>query len=154
MSRRPRQGGSGRVGVWLLGSRGSVATTTVVGAGAVAAELVPPTALVTMNEHFEAEGLPAVGDLVFGGHDVVETPLALRASRLVDQGVVPAGLPDALREHIARTEAAQRVGITGLEARERPREAADRAGADMRDFRERNGLERVVVINVTSTEAP
>lgn len=85
-----------RVGVWLVGGRGSVATTALTGAAAVAAGLVEPIGLVTMRPPFTDAGLTPLGDLVFGGHDVVETPLAIRASRLVDEGVLPAGLPAAL----------------------------------------------------------
>ena len=78
-----------RVGVWLVGGRGSVATTAMTGAAAVAAGLAEPIGLVTMRAPFTGAGLPELGDLVFGGHDVVETPLALRAARLVDDGVHP-----------------------------------------------------------------
>jgi len=145
---------TGRFGVWLVGSRGSVATTTVVGAGAVAAGLVPTTGLVTTTEPFAEAGLPGVGELVFGGHDVVETMLELRVGRLVESGVVPPGLPQVLRDHIGRAEAEQRPGITGLEAHERPRAATDRVAADLHGFRDRNELEGVVVLNVSSTEAP
>ena len=73
-----------RVGVWLVGGRGSVATTAVTGAAAVSAGLAEPTGLVTMRPPFTDAGLPGLGELVFGGHDVVETPLAVRAARLVD----------------------------------------------------------------------
>ena len=64
------------------------------------------------------------------------------------------GCPRRCEEHIGRTEAEQRPGITGLEARERPRAAVDRAAADLQSFRDRNGLDSVVVLNVSSTEAP
>src|SRR3954470_982301 len=107
--------GDGRVGVWLVGGRGSVATTTLTGAAAVAAGLTEPTGLVTMRPPFTDAGMPELGDLVFGGHDVVETPLAMRASRLVDEGVLPAGLPAALAGAIESAEGEQRAGITGRE---------------------------------------
>src|SRR3954467_11983525 len=103
--------GDSRVGVWLVGGRGSVATTALTGAAAVAAGLAEPTGLVTKN--FDQSGLPGLGDLVFGGHDVVETPLAIRASRLVDDGVLPVGLPQALGGAIEAAEAEQRPGLTG-----------------------------------------
>src|SRR5215831_8024625 len=93
-----------RVGVWLVGGRGSVATTALTGAAAVAAGLAEPTGLVTLREPFASAGMPDLGDLVFGGHDVVETPLALRASKLVDDGVLPVGLPTALGGAIEAAE--------------------------------------------------
>jgi myo-inositol-1-phosphate synthase len=144
--------GDSRVGVWLVGGRGSVATTALTGAAAVAAGLAEPTGLVTTN--FDQTGLPALGDLVFGGHDVVETPLAIRAARLVDEGVLPVGLPQALGGAIEAAESEQRPGITGREARQEPRPALARIVSDLESFRTRHDLSRIVVVNVSSTEAP
>jgi myo-inositol-1-phosphate synthase len=150
-----RTSGTGeRVGVWLLGSRGSVATTTVAGARAVVHGLAPPTGLVTLDGAFSGAGLPALDDLVFGGHDVVDTPLVVRASRLVDGGVIPHGLVHAIADDLALAEERQRPGIGWLEARTEPRAAVDRAAADLRAFRSADELDRVVVINLCSTEPP
>src|SRR4051812_35825830 len=146
--------GESRVGVWLIGGRGSVATTALTGAAAVAAGLAEPTGLVTMRPPFTDAGLPDLGDLVFGGHDVVETPLAVRTARLVDEGVLPAGLPAALGGAIEAAEAEQRAGVTGREARMQPRPALTRIVGDISAFRPRHDLQRVVVVNVSSTEAP
>jgi myo-inositol-1-phosphate synthase len=143
-----------RVGVWLVGGRGSVATTALTGAAAVAAGLAEPTGLVTMREPFASAGMPDLGDLVFGGHDVVETPLAMRAARLVDDGVLPMGLPNALGGAIEAAEAEQRPGITGREARLEPRPSLNRIVSDLNTFRARHDLSRIVVVNVSSTEAP
>ena len=118
--------------MWLVGGRGSVAITALTGAAAVAAGLAEPTGLVTMHPRFNGAGMPDLGDLVFGGHDVVETPLALRAARLVDDGVLPVGLPAALGGAIEAAESEQRPGITGREARTEPRPALARIVSDLR----------------------
>src|SRR6478609_67695 len=143
-----------RVGVWLVGGRGSVATTAMTGAAAVAAGLAEPTGLVTMRPPFADAGLTPLGDLVFGGHDVVETPLAVRAARLVDDGVLPIGLPAALAGALEAAESEQRPGITGREARLEPRASLARIVTDLNAFRTRHDLAHLVVINVSSTEAP
>jgi myo-inositol-1-phosphate synthase len=142
------------LGVWLVGVRGSVAVTTITGAHAVARQLAPATGMVTAGPPFAEAGLTPLADLVFGGHDVVETPLALRAARLVDGGVIPPGLPEAVADGLTAVEADTRPGIGWHEARTEPRAAVDRAAADLRDFAARHSLERVVVINVASTEPP
>jgi myo-inositol-1-phosphate synthase len=142
------------IGVWFVGGRGSVATTALTGAAAVAAGLVPPVGLVTMRPPFADAGMPELGDLVFGGHDVVETPLAVRAARLVDGGVLPMGLPTALSGALDAAEAEQREGITARDGRTDPRGAIERIAADLRAFRARHDLARVVVVNLSSTEAP
>src|SRR4051794_4851472 len=144
--------GDSRVGVWLVGGRGSVATTALTGAAAVAAGLAEPTGMVTNK--FDQSGLPPLGDLVFGGHDVVETPLALRAAKLVDDGVLPVGLPAALGGALEAAEAEQRPGITGREARIEPRPALARIVEDLNAFRARHALARVVVVTAASPGAP
>jgi myo-inositol-1-phosphate synthase len=155
--RESANGGAGAsrgVGVWLVGARGSVATTAITGSAAIAAGLAPATGLVTLRPPLDGASLPELDELVFGGHDVVETPLALRAERLVDGGVIPPRLPDAVASQLSDAEADLRAGIGWHEARTDPRGAVDRAAADLRGFRERHGFEHGVVINLSSTEPP
>ena len=78
----------------------------------------------------------------------------MRASRLVDEGVLPVGLPAALGGAIEAAESEQRPGITGREARQEPRPALARIVSDLESFRARHDLSRLVVVNVSSTEAP
>ncbi len=49
-----------RTGAWLIGSRGSVATTTITGAAAIAAGLAAATGVVTMRPPFTDVGLPGL----------------------------------------------------------------------------------------------
>ncbi|MGH3378117.1 MAG: inositol-3-phosphate synthase [Actinoallomurus sp.] len=141
-------------GVWLIGARGSVATTAIAGAAAVAAGLTAPTGCVTELPDFSAARLPGLGDLVFGGHDIAGTALAKRAEQLVRARVVPAGLPELVADDLAAADAEIRPGVRV------PVEDGDQAAAaavlaaDITAFRERRGLDRVVVINVASTEPP
>ncbi|MEV2238819.1 inositol-3-phosphate synthase [Micromonospora sp. NPDC049891] len=137
-----------RTGVWLVGARGSVATTSIVGALALRAGLTGPTGCVTELPGVSSSALPAFADLVFGGHDVVATPIAKRAEALADAGVLPARLVAALPEELAAVERELRPAPTaGAQA--------DRAAAIVRDltaFRQRHGLAHVVVVNVAATE--
>jgi myo-inositol-1-phosphate synthase len=84
----------------------------------------------------------------------VETPLAVRAARLVDGGVLPVGLPDALAAPLAEADAEMRSGITYRDARSEPLAAIRRVADDLRAFRERHGLDHVTVVNLCSTEPP
>ena len=151
---RMQGGEKRRTGAWLIGSRGSVAGATITGAAAIAAGLAPATGVVTMRPPFTGAALPALGDLVFGGHDLVETPLAVRAARLVDGGVIPPGLPEAVAPQLAAAEAEMRSGVAYREARAAPGAAVARVVADLDAFRSRHRLDHVVVINVCSTEPP
>lgn len=141
-------------GVWLIGARGSVATTAIVGSAAVAAGLTPPTGCVTELPDFSAARLPGLGELVFGGHDIAGTALTKRAEQLVRSQVVPARLPELVAEDLAAADAEIRPGVrVPVEARDQAAAAAVLA-ADITAFRERRGLDRVIVINVASTEPP
>ena len=144
-----------RVGVWLVGGRGSVATTAMTGAAAVAAGLAEPTGLVTMRAPFTDAGLPELGDLVFGGHDVVETPLALRAARLVDDGVLPVGpaRPRSAARSRPPSPSSARASPAARRGWSRARRSTASSTTSTPSARATTSR-RVVVINVSSTEAP
>ncbi|MDI3417307.1 inositol-3-phosphate synthase [Streptomyces luteolus] len=139
-------------GVWLIGARGSVATTAVAGSAAVAAGLHPATGMVTETPPFAESGLPPLASLVFGGHDTMECPLPKRAEHLAAGGVLPHGLPSAVRAELAAADAEIRPGgpVSG-DARSDEELIAAFAG-DISDFTRRRGLARTVVVNVASTE--
>ncbi|MFJ6726580.1 inositol-3-phosphate synthase [Streptomyces sp. NPDC091281] len=141
-----------RVGVWLIGARGSVATTVVAGCAALTAGLRPPTGLVTETPAFADSGLPALSSLVFGGHDTLDCPLPKRAEQLAAGGVLPPGLPTAVAAELAAAEAEIRPGgpLPG-DTRDERRLIADFAD-DIRAFVRRGDLTRAVVVNVASTE--
>jgi myo-inositol-1-phosphate synthase len=137
------------LGVWLVGGRGSVAVTSIVGALALRAGLAAPTGCVTELPGLRSPALPGFGDLVFGGHDPSTVPLTKKAEALAVAGVLPASLLAAVQSDLAAVDA---------EIRPLP-EAATQAAtaglivADLVEFRERHDLDRVVVVNVASTEA-
>jgi myo-inositol-1-phosphate synthase len=143
---------SSAIGVWFVGARGSVASTAVVGALAIRAGLAESSGCVTELPQFASAGLPGLGDLVFGGHDVVDVPLVKRAELLAAAGVIPAHLPAALATDLAAVDADLREGIRGGESDQRAQ--LDRLIADLEDFRSRHGLETVVVVDTSSTEPP
>ncbi|MGA6152856.1 inositol-3-phosphate synthase [Stenotrophomonas sp. NPDC087984] len=142
-----------RTGVWLIGARGSVATTAVAGCAAVAAGLQPATGMVTETAPFADSGLPALADLVFGGHDTATTPLPKRAEALAADGVLPHGLPAAVRAELAAADAAVRPGGPQPGDGRGEEELIAAFAADLTDFLHTHGLARAVVVNVASTEA-
>ena len=139
-----------RTGIWLVGARGSVAVTSMVGALALRAGLVEPIGCVTELPALRSPALPGFADLVFGGHDIAATPLVKKAESLAAAGVLPARLVAAARRTSwPRSKTRSGPCPTGRDAgRRRP----PRIAADLTDFRERHGLDRVVVVNVSTTE--
>jgi len=143
---------SDAIGVWFIGARGSVASTAVVGALAVRAGLSEPTGCVTELPEFAGADLPGMDRLVFGGHDVVDVPLVKRAELLAAAGVIPPHLPNALAGELAGVDAELRPGVRAGDGDQRGQ--VRRLAADLADFRARNGLSTVVVIDTSSTEPP
>ena len=150
-----------RTGVWLIGARGSVATTVIAGCAALAAGMHPPTGMVTETAPFAGCALPPLDHLVFGGHDTASCPLPKRAEQLAAGGVLPHGLPAAVRAELAAADACVRPGggppSRPLRAEgDDPRgenELIDSFAADLTAFTRDHGLARTVVVNVASTEA-
>ncbi|MER8153598.1 inositol-3-phosphate synthase [Streptomyces sp. NPDC094472] len=142
-----------RTGVWLIGARGSVATTAVAGCAAVAGGLQPATGMLTETAPFADSGLPTLADLVFGGHDTATTPLPKRAEALAADGVLPHGLPAAVRAELAAADTAVRPGGPQPGDGRGEEELIAAFAADLTDFLRTHGLARAVVVNVASTEA-
>ncbi|MFI6876752.1 inositol-3-phosphate synthase [Streptomyces sp. NPDC050400] len=143
-----------RFGVWLIGARGSVATTAVAGCAAVAAGLHPPTGMVTETAPFAASGLPTLSSLVFGGHDTVDCPLPKRAEHLAAGGVLPHGLPSAVHAELAAADREIKPGgpLPGRDDGRTQDELIDRFATDIRAFVRAHDLAGAVVVNVASTE--
>jgi myo-inositol-1-phosphate synthase len=142
--------GDERVGVWLFGARGSVATTTIAGAAALR-HGGAPVGLVTELPDLAGQGLVPIDRLVFGGHDIIGTPLVKRLERLIAGGVLPHGLDSLVEADLAETEA----NLVTIEQHDVSQaEQIEAWAADIRAFAQRNQLSTVVAINVASTEAP
>ncbi|MFI5909047.1 inositol-3-phosphate synthase [Dactylosporangium sp. NPDC051541] len=137
-----------RTGVWLAGARGSVAVTSIVGAVALRAGLTEPVGCVTEHPRLRTGALPGFGDLVFGGHDVVNTALVKRAEALAAAGVVPARLVAALHSELSAVDEDVRPVPHG----DNVLAVAASMCADLDAFRHKHALDRVVVVNVASTE--
>ncbi|MEO5665708.1 MAG: inositol-3-phosphate synthase [Nocardioides sp.] len=142
-----------RTGVWLVGARGSVGTTTVVGALALRSGLSDSTGLVSGLPEVALAGLPDLRDLVFGGHDVDTGSLGKRAELLAAGGVIPLALLPLLEHELAEVDARILVGLQpgGDESQA---DGIARLQRDLERFRAEHHLARVVVIDVSSTEPP
>ncbi|MGP4014805.1 inositol-3-phosphate synthase [Saccharopolyspora sp. 5N708] len=146
--------GPGRTGLWLIGARGSVATTTIVGLCALRSGLVRPTGCVTELPAFASVPLPDWDEIVVGGHDISGAELHKNAEALVAAGVLPAGVVAALGEQLSVVESELRHGYDPAARRRSQLDVAERLAAEVSAFARRHALERVVVVNVASTEPP
>ncbi|MFM7183854.1 MAG: inositol-3-phosphate synthase [Planctomycetota bacterium] len=158
-----------RVGVWLVGAKGGVATTLITGLAALRRGAIDPVGLVTETAAFAPLGLVGFDELVVGGHDVRSGPLGAEARRMWSESrAIAPEMIDAAAESFAEIErrlrpgtlvaAGDRIrGIADAEAAalvETPRAAIDRIAGDLAEFAVTERLEHVVVVNVASTEPP
>src|SRR3989442_15562563 len=82
-----------KVGVWLIGAQGSLASTVVLGARVSARRLAGGGGLVTELPELAPLPLVGLGDLPFGGWDIAPTgPVAPARSPASSDAAVPASL--------------------------------------------------------------
>lgn len=140
-----------RAGIWLVGARGSIGTTVMVGAAAVGTGLAPSRGCVTELAPLRDTGLVPIPNLVFGGCDIVNTPLRKRAEQLAAGGVFSERVVPLVGEHLDRAD--REIMLIDPADDAPQREQASQLSAALEAFRERTGVQRVTVINVASTEA-
>ncbi len=160
---------STRVGLWLIGAKGGVATTLLAGLAGLRAGTVPPVGLVTAREPFTRLGLVDFSDIVVGGHDIRIGSLAAEARRMwTESRAITPELLDAAGPLLAEVEERVRPGtivaagdriasladLPGAVLVETPRQAMARARRDIEEFAATERLRHVVVVNVASTEPP
>jgi myo-inositol-1-phosphate synthase len=157
-----------KVGVWLIGAWGGVATTVVVGLAALRKRLADTTGLVTELPAFEKLDLVQWDEMVVGGHEIRDTSYSAEAQVLVDKSHVfnektLAGIssqlakfdgnirPGTLFNVGAKIESL--AGAAALKLKnETASQAVSRLTKDILEFKKREKLDRVIVVNVSSTE--
>ncbi|MBM4020682.1 MAG: myo-inositol-1-phosphate synthase [Planctomycetes bacterium] len=160
---------SRRVGAWLIGAKGGVATTMITGLAALARRALDPVGLVTATEPFAGLSLVDFPDIVVGGHDIRAGRLAAEAGKMWTQSraIRPDLLADAA-DFFAAVESRLRPGtVVGAGDRiraiaeqgaavvvESPRQAIERIRSDIAAFAAAERLDHVVVVNLASTEPP
>ncbi len=158
-----------RVGLWLLGAHGGVATTVVLGLAALRRGLIDSTSLVTALPQFDGLKLDSFNQFVVGGHDVRRTSYRQAVHELQQRSnIFEPGLTDACLADLddwgenVRVGTVSNSGPTISKLADLPeahradtgRAVIERIQNDLRDFQARHRLDQVVVVNVSSTEPP
>jgi len=158
-----------RVGLWLIGACGGVGTTATLGLAALQRGVIDSTSLVTALPLFHTVDLDEPAQFVVGGHEIRRAGFRQTVRELQKRSnIFEPAIADACQEDLERWEANLRPGTllncgpaiarladrSDLANGETAREAIDRIQNDLRDFRDRNKLDQVVVVNVSSTEPP
>src|SRR5205814_927362 len=144
-----------KLGLWLIGAKGGVATTVVVGLLALRKGLAENHGLVSALPQFAGLDFAAWSDFTLGGHEIRDTTYFAAAQQLAKNnhaldgelvGKLKAEL-DKLDKNI-RTGTLLNVGaaIEGIAARgvkrqrEAPQEVIERVQANLKDFAVKNRL--------------
>lgn len=156
---------SRRLGVWLFGAYGGLATTTVVGARAIAKGLAAPQGLTTETDIARDIPWRPFDKLVFGGHEIRAGDYPSAAAEIHRKnGTLPLELLQPLRRDLLAQSRNVQPGvlpnagatIARLADRRTPkrslRRQIEQIAHDLQQFQTRHRLERVVCVNLTSTE--
>jgi len=156
-----------RIGLWLIGAKGGVATTTMTGLIALKKSLVGNAGLITSTPAFERLKLSDWKDWVVGGHEI-------RSGRLYDEAYRMCSESRAIDPHLLakceadfdKIEKNIRPGTIAncgptissfaderlRNFKETPRETIGRIQRDLKEFAAEHQLSHVVVMYVASTE--
>jgi myo-inositol-1-phosphate synthase len=157
-----------KIGIWLIGAKGGVASTAIVGLTALKQGLIASHGLVSQLPQFQSLGLLDWDHFVVAGHEIRQAALVDEARHLAAENrIITAELIEKCRPELELIESRIRPGtifnvgptITTLADAhipqgETPREIIDRLRKDMADFVEAAGLQHLIVVNLASTEPP
>jgi myo-inositol-1-phosphate synthase len=158
-----------KLGLWLIGAKGGVATTVTVGLLALRKKIAEKFGLVSELPRFAGLDFAAWNDFSIGGHEIRETTLYESAQQLVrNNNALSSELVARLKGDLDKLDSNIRSGtvlnvgktIEGLaepdvrRLRESSRAAIERLQADFQDFVAKNKLDQLVVVNLASTEPP
>lgn len=157
-----------RIGIWLIGARGGVASTAILGLSALARGLAGDAGLVSRLPEFQHLPLADWGEFLVGGHEIRKVRLVDEAAKLVSQSrAIMPELVAACRDDLEAIDgrirpgtvlgtgpAIQRLASPEIPAHEAPRQAIARLQEDLRQFTSAHRLEHTIVVNVASTEPP
>lgn len=155
-----------KVGLWLIGARGSIAATVMIGSFLLRKGLFPATGMVTAAPTFADLDLPQVGDFVFGGCDIRREPLHETAWRVIQEDISSdreifnriAGDLESVEADISPGtvrncgDMIQGLADTAINGRKTVLEELECVRRHISRFKEKRGLDSVVVINLASTE--
>jgi myo-inositol-1-phosphate synthase len=161
---------SEKIGIWLIGAWGGVATTAAAGLVAIQKKLQDETGLVSARPEFSDLDLVGWSQFVIGGHEIrktsyeAETNQLLKTSELFGEKLISEILPELKNfDKNIRTGTLLNVGETieslaSSEAvktkKESTQNTIERLKSDMQEFQKEHNLSQVIVINVSSTEPP
>lgn len=158
-----------KTGLWLIGCQGGVATTVAVGLSALQKGATAKCGLVSLNSEFEDLDFIDWNQVVVGGHEIRQASAVETASQLVDSNrAIPPHLFELSKSDLEQLDANARPGVV-LHAGNTIQELSDtdrcikcstvqqaiaQVQADWTRFLEDHEIDKMIVVNLASTEPP
>jgi myo-inositol-1-phosphate synthase len=157
-----------KLGIWLIGAYGNVATCTIAGVEAIKKGLAPKIGFVTELEEFKRLKLAPVENIEFSGHEIRRTDIAksldnFRRQNGVFSETLCANLKAKLKEISRRIKTGFLLNcgkaVEKLSSMNLPKnklklyDLVQNIQQEILDFKKRYKLDQVVVVNLASTEA-
>ncbi|MGR8930375.1 MAG: inositol-3-phosphate synthase [Gammaproteobacteria bacterium] len=152
---------SSRIGVWLIGAYGDIATTLIMGKIAIQEGLASSAGLVTELAPFDRLNICALEDLVIGGHDIFSSTIKEQAEAVSARSRTFSYL--LLKQVEQQLENLGKAIETLPELNWDPSRPAEQLPPLievcnkfrhlLQTFADKHGLEHVVVVNIASAEA-
>lgn len=153
---------SGRLGIFLVGVLGSIATTLIAGIWAAQKGIAPIRGAITETELTASMSLISLDNIYFAGWDIRESDCF---SSAVENQVVSLTVLEKIKEELEKVTVYQGLntnldnvtrqvyGVCQKAKNEWPVER-ERLREHLQDFKRKCQLDYVVVVNVPSTEPP
>jgi myo-inositol-1-phosphate synthase len=156
-----------RVGMWLVGALGGVASTVALGLAALRRQLIQSTGLVTSQPDFQPLDLNSAEQFVLGGHDIRAGDWDSSVRALAKSAsIFDAEIVAVCRAELKAWSARIRPGIllncgptiaaladrNDIPRPSSPRKAIEHIQRDLQQFRDSQQLDQVAVVNVASSE--
>jgi len=149
---------SKRLGVCIVGSNGAVASTVIAGVALMRKGVVPRLGMISETEQMKGLDLAAVDGMVFAGWDLLPWNMYEAAKH---HGVIPLHVVDEVKGELEKIKAWPGVAsdnfLTALKGKNVVGAASFREEikiiqGNIESFKKENDVDRVVMINLTSTE--
>jgi myo-inositol-1-phosphate synthase len=160
---------SGRVGLWIIGARGGVATTAAIGLAALRESTVDHAGLVSALPQFRHLDLVDWQQIELGGHEVRNSDCLTEAMQLANNSrAISRELVISVQPQLEALDRQIRPGVILNVGRAiesiadkkyvrhpaSPKAAVAAIQSDLDEFLTTKKLERLIVVNLASTEPP
>lgn len=139
-----------KLGVWIIGGRGAVSSSVILGTCAIRKGLIDNTGLVTKMQPFSQLPLAEIESMVFGGHDPGNHTIVDSARSLGREAIDPR-IIDSLSEELDAINRNILVPPARKDG-DSPLTFVKQVQDDILKFKHTHQLENLVVVNLSSTE--